>query len=421
MSTDLNVISENLTELLQNSINMTSVFYDIFLNPEPMDVELKQFGFKSCFAYENIGRVKSASAISKTIVIVGDKIPNVGSIILLKGTSNIDGLYIIASVETGIGEFTVKVLQPIKTDYSPDSLEGIVGLQVGQVRSIVADIKNIVIMGSILPDVESNLFFTGIDNNNYYNVNSASFILSNLISVIVEDTESSLSDFSNSVELYSVIIPNRAKDRKIAMTGVGNPNPDLETGSVGVEASIGTIYVDIAKLNAIVVYVKTTQSGASGWEPVLTQTGVNLAIQTYLANGKYVTESYLRNNKYMTETAVVSKIDEKFTNWNPTIVMTDVTGQTNINLTDHDNQGIYLTASESVTFNLPVVIDLNILHKIFVQLNLTTGVTVTLGTTHFFENIEPTFVNAGMYNIIFEFDNAAGVWVAGATYKGRVS
>ena len=43
MSTDLNVISENLTELLQNSINMTSVFYDIFLNPEPMDVELKQY------------------------------------------------------------------------------------------------------------------------------------------------------------------------------------------------------------------------------------------------------------------------------------------------------------------------------------------------------------------------------------------
>ena len=43
MSTDLNVIAENLTELLQNSVNMASVFYDIFLNPEPMDVELKQF------------------------------------------------------------------------------------------------------------------------------------------------------------------------------------------------------------------------------------------------------------------------------------------------------------------------------------------------------------------------------------------
>ena len=45
MSTDvdINVIAENLTELLQNTINMTSVFYDIFINPTPMDVTLTQF------------------------------------------------------------------------------------------------------------------------------------------------------------------------------------------------------------------------------------------------------------------------------------------------------------------------------------------------------------------------------------------
>lgn len=40
---DPNVLIENLTELLTNSVNMTSVFYDLFINPEPMDVELKQF------------------------------------------------------------------------------------------------------------------------------------------------------------------------------------------------------------------------------------------------------------------------------------------------------------------------------------------------------------------------------------------
>lgn len=41
---DINIIAENLTELLQNSVNMTSVFYDIFLNPEPMYVDLTQIG-----------------------------------------------------------------------------------------------------------------------------------------------------------------------------------------------------------------------------------------------------------------------------------------------------------------------------------------------------------------------------------------
>lgn len=40
---DTNVIIENLTELLTNTVNMTSVFYDIFLNPEPMDVTLQQY------------------------------------------------------------------------------------------------------------------------------------------------------------------------------------------------------------------------------------------------------------------------------------------------------------------------------------------------------------------------------------------
>lgn len=40
---NVNTIIENLTELLQNTVNMTSVFYDIFLNPTPMDVELTQY------------------------------------------------------------------------------------------------------------------------------------------------------------------------------------------------------------------------------------------------------------------------------------------------------------------------------------------------------------------------------------------
>lgn len=36
-------ILEDLVELLTNTVNMTSVFYDVFLNPYPMDVELQQF------------------------------------------------------------------------------------------------------------------------------------------------------------------------------------------------------------------------------------------------------------------------------------------------------------------------------------------------------------------------------------------
>ena len=40
---DIDVVAENLTELLTNTVNMTSVFYDVFLNPTPMDVEIQQY------------------------------------------------------------------------------------------------------------------------------------------------------------------------------------------------------------------------------------------------------------------------------------------------------------------------------------------------------------------------------------------
>lgn len=40
---EADIILENLVELLTNTVNMTSKFYDIFLNPTPMDVELEQY------------------------------------------------------------------------------------------------------------------------------------------------------------------------------------------------------------------------------------------------------------------------------------------------------------------------------------------------------------------------------------------
>ena len=40
---NIDVLIENVVELLTNTVNMTSKFYDIFLNPEPMDVTLEQY------------------------------------------------------------------------------------------------------------------------------------------------------------------------------------------------------------------------------------------------------------------------------------------------------------------------------------------------------------------------------------------
>ena len=40
---DINVVAENLSELLTNSVNMTQVYYDLFFNPNPMDITLYQY------------------------------------------------------------------------------------------------------------------------------------------------------------------------------------------------------------------------------------------------------------------------------------------------------------------------------------------------------------------------------------------
>ena len=40
---DINTVDENLVELLTNTVNMTAMFYDIFLNPEPLDIDLQMY------------------------------------------------------------------------------------------------------------------------------------------------------------------------------------------------------------------------------------------------------------------------------------------------------------------------------------------------------------------------------------------
>lgn len=43
MAIDINTVIENLNELLTNSVNLTDKYYDLFINPEPMMVDLELF------------------------------------------------------------------------------------------------------------------------------------------------------------------------------------------------------------------------------------------------------------------------------------------------------------------------------------------------------------------------------------------
>lgn len=253
MTVDINVITENLAELLTNTVNMTSVYYDIFLNPEPMDVELKQFNK---------------------------------------------------------------------------------------------------------------------DN-----------------------------------ELVTVIIPNRAKDRSIALTGIGSPE-----GSVS--AVVGTAYVDTA---SSAIYFKAHGTGPNGWSVVLTQEGAQAYIRKYLSDNDFLNKSdlelYLTNNDYIDRV----KLNTALETFTPVEHITEAPSEGIIPL--KDNSKYYLTPTGDLTFILPTVTDLSKRHNILVQLDLTEPVNIDLGTTTYFDRIAPSFTTVGTYDIMYEYNNAAGVWVAGATGK----
>ena len=82
---DINTLAENLTELLTNTVNMTDVFYDIFLNPTPMDVTLQQYDSTNTLVTVTIPN----RAKDRKIALEGSGSPN-GSATAPVGTAYVD-------------------------------------------------------------------------------------------------------------------------------------------------------------------------------------------------------------------------------------------------------------------------------------------------------------------------------------------
>lgn len=87
-------------------------------------------------------------------------------------------------------------------------------------------------------------------------------------------------------------------------------------------------------------------------------------------------------------------------------------------ITLDDNTINTITPQGNVTFSLPTVTATTKFHQILVQMNLTSTYTISLGTTYYFDNVQPLFTATGLYDIVYEYDNASGNWVVGAIYKG---
>lgn len=214
--------------------------------------------------------------------------------------------------------------------------------------------------------------------------------------------------FASDGTYKTVSIPNRAKDRSIALTGSGSPEEV-------VSANVGTCYVDDENQN---VYFKMIGTGNTGWIIVLTQEGAEQYIRSYLTENKFTTEAdlarYLTNNQYVTSSTLSSALNQ----YKP-ITQAYSPAQTSGTVVLEDNSCYAFTATGDISFVLPSASTLsnNQLHKILVQIKLNNAVTIDLGTSTYFDNITPTFTT-GSYNIMYEYDIPTSTWVCGVMKKG---
>lgn len=79
------------------------------------------------------------------------------------------------------------------------------------------------------------------------------------------------------------------------------------------------------------------------------------------------------------------------------------------------NKVYTVTLSGNAAFTLPSTVDDTIFNQIFVQAQITQSITLDLGTANYLGE-EPS-LEAGDYNIVYEYDNNNSAWFVGALKK----
>ena len=222
-----------------------------------------------------------------------------------------------------------------------------------------------------------------------------------------EPMDVELKQFASDGTYKIVSVPNRAKDRKVALSGSGTPEGH-------VPANMGACYVDEENQT---VYYKTSGSGNTGWTVVLTQRDLEDEVRRYMS--LYLTTAdlsrYLIEHHYVDSTVLSDALNQ----YKP-ITQAYTPSQTSGVINLEDNSCYAFTASGNVSFGLPdpSTLSPNQLHKILVQIKIESAITIeSLGTTVYFDNIAPAF-GIGSYNIMYEYDLVNNVWVVGCIKKG---
>ena len=126
------------------------------------------------------------------------------------------------------------------------------------------------------------------------------------------------------------------------------------------------------------------------------ETEVNIGILTELANGADI-ETIIQDIR---------------TQYNLITTLTETSGAVALEV----NKIYSMAIDGDVTFTLPSTVDTAYFNQIKVMVNYTSG-TVDFGTTNYFNKTAPE-LEAGYYDIYFDYDNHMSGWVVGAVSKG---
>jgi len=85
-----------------------------------------------------------------------------------------------------------------------------------------------------------------------------------------------------------------------------------------------------------------------------------------------------------------------------------------------DNSVNTITPTGSVKFVLPTITDNTVLHRILVQINMTSVYSINIGTDKYFDKNDVNMAKIGTFNLYFEYDKANTCWVCKTMEKGTI-
>ena len=371
---DIQTISENLAELLTNSVDLAAVFYDIFLNPQPMDVNIQMFDDNNQLITVTIPN----RAKDRITPYVGESSPEgiveapIGSVYVDTLTSTV---YYKVSGSDSFG-WNAVISQSLMEIYIRTYLEARGYVKISSLHTYLVT-HEYVDIPTLSTYLSANGYIRGVDLETVPTLD-----LNNGIMIITDDQE----DYLKNITFGSFIVSSISSD---ANNGI-------------IRGSDSKLYVDNSDSGVVAgayAFPVNLEVNSKGKVTSVERGSTNALIPAQVGNaGKFLSTNGTSPNWVDTN-----------------IYFTQLSSSGTINLATNSLNAI--TPTDAVTFVLPNVASSTELNQILVQVNLTTVYSIDVGTTYYFNGVAPQMSSVGTYDLIYEYDETTNDWVCGMLRK----